>query len=63
MQEVAIKILCQAFAEYARIEGMRAANMARVMNNESLAYPEEEFLISASHLEQLAMEVINSCQK
>lgn len=59
MTAQAIKILCFALAEYARIEGMRAANMTRIMNGEALAYSEESFGYSASTLDQLAQEVIN----
>lgn len=59
MSEQAIKILCFALAEYARIEGMRVANQARIARDETIAYPESEFNVSASVLDQLAMKVIN----
>ena len=58
MNQQAIKILCFALAEYARIEAMKAANISRIINDESLAYTEKEFGHSANVLDQLAQEVI-----
>lgn len=59
MNEKIVRILCLALAEYARIEAMKAANMARVMRGESLAYHEESFGYATGVLEGLAQEVIN----
>ena len=59
MSEKTVRILCLALAEYASIEAMKAANTARVMNMEALAYNEESFSYAASALYQLAQEVIN----
>ena len=59
MSEKTVRILCLALAEYARIEAMKAANMARTINGESLAYHEECFGYATGVLEQLAQEVIN----
>ena len=59
MSEQAIKIMCFALAEYARIEAMKAANTVRTMNGEALAYSEESFNYAANTLDQLALEVIN----
>ena len=59
MSEKTVRILCLALAEYARIEAMKAANMARVINCEALAYHEESFGYATGVLEQLAQEVIN----
>ena len=59
MNQQLVKILCFAFAEYARIEAMKAANQARIARDETIAYPEEEFNNSASALDHLAMEAAN----
>ena len=46
-------------AAQARIAGMQAANLGRQMQGYSLAYSEESFFDEATHLEQIAVEVIN----
>ena len=59
MNQQLVKILCFAFAEYARIEAMKAANQARIARDEAIAYPENEFNTSASALYNLALEAAN----
>ena len=59
MNTRSIKTLCLALAEYARIESMKAANFARTMNGEALAYSEESFRYSAETLEVLAQEMVD----
>lgn len=59
MDKQVVKVMCFALAEYARIEGMRAANQARLSRGETIAYPEEYFNQSAAVLEQLAIDVVN----
>ncbi len=59
MNEKTIRIMCLALAEYARVEAMKAANAARQINGEALAYHSEEFYYSANALDQLAVDVIS----
>lgn len=59
MNARSIKTLCLALAEYAHVESMKAANFARTMNGEALAYSEESFRYSAETLEVLAQEMVD----
>lgn len=54
MDEHTVRALGYILAAYARIEGMKAANMQRQLVGESLAYDEGAFSGEAFQLEEIA---------
>lgn len=59
MNEHLVKIFCLALAEYSKIEAMKAENSVKIMNNESLVYPESDFYSISNTLENLANSTSN----
>lgn len=54
MNEYDIKRLALILAEQSEIEGMKAENYQRAHLNESVAYPDSEFMMKADQLRELA---------
>ena len=47
----------EIFANYAELEAMKVANQVRINNNESIAYPEEEFMLVRNNLYSIMSEL------
>jgi hypothetical protein len=63
MNAVTVKILIEAFAINAEIEGMKALNQSRERRGESQAYSEESFEKKASYLYNLSNTLHENWQK
>lgn len=57
MNNQVARLLVDAMASSARVEGMKAENQHRISNGDSIAYGEEAFAIQAGHMDRIAYEM------
>ena len=57
MEDWQIKLYLEAQAEMVRVDGMKAENMHRQQNGESMAYTNEDFMLCAHNIELLARQI------